>query len=188
MNNLKNNAPIKASRKNYNPTPFYFEDNQNDSPRYVVVIYDQEIISALIRTIIENMPQEIELVIKKYAVTPENVDTYDGYEWDFYYSEVSRDKVLKSLDEYKHFLFHDGSHQFIVKNPENDFYFNYDEHGVLFIYTGNSTTKIEHYLGKLKVLHQKAEMIWDKEHSHFSLLDSDALFKCLIEYLDLQKE
>lgn len=186
MKNVGKKMPTKAVREGYTPTSCYYKEKEDGQIKYIISGDNIRLITNLMRVIIEKMPQVVEVVLKKYAVTIDNIDSFEGFEWDFYYAETSREKVLKSLDEYQDFLFHDGSHQFIVKNPHTNTYIKYDEHGVLFAFMNDFL--IEESLARYDIIPERTEMIWEKEHSHFQPKDSDDLFQCIVEYLNLKPE
>ncbi len=176
-----NNDPMKSAREDYKPTPFYFSEENNNFKRYVVYNNSFEIIKQLLKEIISSYDNIIEILLK-------DSQGYDDKKeediWDRYYSETTKENILKLLEIHSKYIFFDGNNQLCIKDSSTGDYISFDDHGILFIYTDKF---IDDLLLKNGIEKKKNELIYDQGHWHIRPKDADVLMNNFIKDLQLKK-
>ena len=120
-----NTLPIKAAAAGSAKKSFYLLETDDDFRRYVTSMISKTGIQKFLTGFIGGASDDV--LVKIRDLREENPFDYSG--------SVKKNELLKFLEKYKDFLFHDGYHDFMAMIPETNEYIVFDEHGLIFIYT-----------------------------------------------------
>jgi hypothetical protein len=172
---------IKAWSREYEETPFFFEQNVKAGHRIIAWAEDSKLTRKAFYTIFESFPQVIEVLLK--------IEFRDSAEakplWSRYHGIIDRWQVTKVIQENEVYVFSDGAHQLCFKIPQNDRYVAFDEHGIFFLYS--PTAEDAKNFRSLGFESRYAEPIFSKPHFHHAPPEPEKLEMKFVTQLGLAK-
>ncbi len=130
---------MRDCEQNYAPTKFYALEETDQYRRYVVLCSEITVMKKLLLRMLDFFNADLVVMIKTVVAYDEISKEYD---WDYYTGDSNRDRVLDSINMFEDYIFHDPSHQLLVRDKRSHDYFTFDEHGTLFIYTDRNVEYI----------------------------------------------
>lgn len=171
------NHPIKAVSKEFNNNPFYLIQSNEPDRRYVVSMQDKIRIRTLLAGFINVSNNDI-LVKIRNAENPDKPEDYSGFS--------SKSKLHVLMTKHENVIFHNGYHDFMLKNTETGDYIVFDEHGLVFIYTNKDYSEI---LKNLEVEFKPEEkLIYEFNHWHYCLPEGREKLTNMIRDFQLEEE
>jgi hypothetical protein len=149
---------IKAWSREYEETPFFFEQNVKAGHRLIAWAEDSTFTKRAFYRILESFPQTIEVLLK--IGFSDNADTKPL--WSRYHGLVDKWRVTQVIQENEIYVFSDGAHQLCFKEPQSDHYLAFDEHGIFFLYA--PTAEDDEIFRSLGFESRHAEPIYSKPH------------------------
>ncbi len=169
--------PIKCSSPSYKADPFYFVEDEDGDKRFVVSIQDINNIQLLLTNFIAASDNDLEIKIRDHS---ENENPLD------FWGLTTNKKLVELLELYHDFLFHDGYHVLMIRNPKTNDYIVFDEHGLVFIYTNKDYSEI---LNKMGLPYKpNAALIYEFDHWHYRAATGEKDLQKIINELKLQQE
>jgi hypothetical protein len=171
------NRPIKAASAAFTSAPFYLIQASGTDKRYVVSLGDKVRIRTLLAGFVNQAAEAVQVKIRDLDNRDEPVD---------YYGRVNRSALHSLMTKYEDVIFHDGHHDLMLKVPETDEYVVFDEHGLIFLYTGKDYSEP---LDNLHAVYSPNEqLIYEFDHWHYRMANGREQLKDLIEELGLRGE
>jgi hypothetical protein len=175
------NNYLKAWAREYEETPFFFEQKWKGGVRLIAWSEESDQIQKALYAIIESLPWDIEVLLKVSAG-----DGPDGKPlWSRYHGNVNRSQLLEVIQANERYVFSDGSNQLCVKDPNSDRHLAFDEHGIFFLY---SPLPLDTELfEKLGFEQRYAEPIFAMPHFKRALEDSEQMEQKFVATLQLNR-
>ena len=169
--------PIKAYSKENSKGSFYVIQSNGNDLRYVISLNDIIKVKALIYSFIDKSKKYIQIKIRDFT-NKDKPKVFTG--------EIIKKRLLKIIIKHKEFIFHNGFHDLMLRNPETLDYIAFDEHGLIFIYTKKDYSEI---LEGFNIKFQpKSKLIYEFNHWHYSSTDSEQKLLKLVFDLGLKPE
>jgi len=130
MRNPRPDQHLKAWARDYNETPFCFEQSSAHGRRLVAWTEDDEQTRRIFYALLDSFPQTIKVLLKICV----GQNPKEKPLWSRYQAEIDRLLFVKTVQANEHYVFSDGMNQLCIKDPESDRYFAFDDHGIFFLY------------------------------------------------------
>jgi len=166
-------SPIKCASKEFKAEPFYILQRNGNDTRYVASWQDKQRIKSFLLYFINASSHDFQIKIRDH----------DHPELKEFYGIVGMQQLIETLDLYEDVIFHDGFHELIIRRSDGE-YLAFDEHGLLFIYTGNDYSLVFDKLNLPLKSHEK--LIYEFNHWHIQSSNGKEDLKRLIKHLHLK--
>lgn len=170
-------SPIKSASKKSYKKPFYKYQSNGGNNRYVVSVQEKQVITQILADFINQTEENLQIKVREYD-NPNDFTDYIGSISNTYFDEL--------LEKYDAVLFHNGSHELMLRNPITGEYVAFDDHGLLFIYTDDKRDSYLKGLGLKKKSFKK--LIYEYGHWHVSSKLGREQFPEMIKFLGLVEE
>ena len=171
---------IKAWSRDYEETPFFFEQKSKTGPRLIAWAEDPTLTKGVFYKILDAFPQEIEILLKIEFREPNSKPL-----WSRYYKLVEKSLLIDEIRKNETYVFSDGSHQLCVKDPNTSRYLAFDEHGIFFLYS--PTAEDVRVFRSLGFEPRYAEPIFSKPHFQHTPPEAEKLEMKFVTALRLEK-
>ena len=172
---------IKAWAKEYDESPFFFEQESRYGKRLVAWTDDPDQIEKAFDALLNLLPETVGILLKVCIGKTEKNQPI----WSRYHGNTGRLKALQVIRQNKKYVFSDGTHQLCLRDPNGDHYFALDEHGIFFVY--GATTADADVFKVCGFEHRCAEFLYPTAHFHHTDADSESLQARFVEELGLSK-
>lgn len=169
---------IKAWAKEYEESPFFFEQDSRHGRRLVAWSEQSDQVKSAFYALLKLLPSAVGVLLKVSAGKTDSKPL-----WFRYHGNVDREDLQKVVRQNESYVFSDGMHQLCFRDPDTGHYFALDDHGILFVYEPtDADADVFRSLGFEK---KYAEPLYSAFHYHRQLNDSENLKAKLIRELGL---
>ena len=172
---------IKAWSREYEETPFFFEQKVKAGRRLVAWAEDSGLTKKAFYAILESLPATIEVLLK--IEFRENVESKTL--WSRYHGMVEKWRLTSLVHQNEIYVFSDGAHQLCLKDPNSNRYLAFDEHGIFFLYS--PTTEDIEAFRSFGFESRNAEPIFSKPHFQHVTPEPEKLEMKFLSELELTK-
>lgn len=169
------NKPIKCVSKDFTSNPFFLIQYNGSQKRFLAFFQNKEKIKQFLTLFIDQSVDDVQ--VKIYDV--EDINNPKEHE-----GSVTKVKLKAAIKQYEEVVFHNGRHDFMIRQPETDDYIVFDEHGMIFIYTQDDYTTILENFGLSFQPNKK--LIESFNHWHYSSQNHGMNLQSFIASLELK--
>ena len=152
------NDPVKAIREGYSEKPFFFVEEQGDTPYAVCWLDDLDRLRDVSIAILETWPEKLEVHFEAPVHPQEEDDVFDLF------GDITRTRLLGAMREHPEVPFRDGGVRLRIWRKDNQDCLGIDEHGLLFLWAAHYRARAT--FEKYGVEERTAELINDDDHWH----------------------
>lgn len=180
---MKDRSPvgIKAWVKQYEESPFFFEETSEFGTRLVAWTEDAVQVKQTFYAILDEFPQIVDVLLKICTSRSPDGET----EWSRFHGVVNKTLLTNIVQENEVYVFTDGMHQLCIKDPESERYLAFDDHGIFFFYDYNSAD-VEIFRSH-GFEHRAAKLLYSTPHYQITPPNSEKLEIKFVAELGLEK-
>lgn len=130
--------PLKATSDEVTDNPYWTVQMNDGGRRFMLWLRDKLLVERVIMYFVNRSNQPLQCRLRIYDENEQATETA---------GTLLAARIKELLTKFGDYIFHDGGHDFMLRNTEDESIFVYDSHGIIYIYGSTEFADFFMHLG-----------------------------------------